>query len=111
MGGKIEINTQLFKLEDVYLGYSHSVISNRLRSLREVADELDEQVNLVLEKLSGEELTEEMILESSDFITQIETQMVFVEKNIETFRTALSMHENDVAEFFPLLDGFHLCLN
>lgn len=99
------LNTTLFDLDNVFTTMSHGETWSKIIDLKIVRDELVD-------------LREEFIQEVTEFdeyvddILDIDTQLIFLNKNIRTFENALLAHESKVLEKrLSLGDLGTICLN
>ena len=96
-----KLNTTLFDLDDLYLTMSYAQTWSCLIDLKDVRNELIE-------------VKEDFINEMNEFnmyiddIIEIDTQLIFLNKNIKTFENALLIHESKVLEKRPSLGDLSL---
>lgn len=95
---KININTKLYTLDEVYDKFNHSHAYCVLSGLKEIAVELDNQVSYLYE--NSERLDTERTF---NLIDQIETQLLYLNRNIRVFEDALLCHETKMYEVRNIL--------
>ena len=95
---KLNINTKVYTLDEVYSSFSHSHAYSALLGLKECREEFDTQIQYLLENV--DRLNTERTI---NLIDQIETQIMYLNKNIRVFEDALLCHETKMYEVRNIL--------
>jgi hypothetical protein len=102
----IEINKKLFTLDEVYETIKLGDIMTSIHVLKCIKFELEEELDVLTENLTTSKLG------VSNLISDIETQLTYLNKNIRTFETSLMIHENKILENRTVLGiKTKICLN
>lgn len=88
----IEINKKLFTLDEVYETIKLGDIMTSIHVLKCVKFELEEELDVVAENMTPSNFA------VSNLVSDIESQLVYLNKNIRTFEHALMIHENKVLQ-------------
>jgi hypothetical protein len=99
----MEINTTLYELDEILHSLNYAQINESYGELKGVMAEMI---------ANKRDLIESYIPEYDETIIELETQMVFLEKNVKTFESALLYCESLVFDFLPITVGLEkMCLN
>ncbi len=100
---KLRINTKVYTLDEVYSNLNHGNIFSRLLALKEIQDELEEQLNILVASYNTLNMTTKK--DVLQLIEGIETQLYYLDLNIVVFENALLCHETKVYEVRNILGG------
>ena len=93
---KLNINTKVYTLDEVYSNFNHSKTFSNLLGLKEIHEELEDQIDLLVDNLHTMTTSDQR--KAFQLIEDIETQIFYLRRNIRVFEDALLCHETKVYE-------------
>jgi hypothetical protein len=106
----IKINKRLFDLEQIYEFLSHSSTIFGLDELFEFKDEITDEIKRLEGYLGTSD--ENQLEKVLGLIEQLYLQLEYLNKNIDTFKSSLILHEAKIIKKIKVLDiPGEICLN
>lgn len=97
----LNINRTVYTLDEVFSNFNHSICYGNLLGLKEIQDELQEQVDFLLDNLHSMSTSDQSKV--FQLIEEIETQIFYVKQNVRVFENALLCHETKMYEVRSIL--------
>lgn len=106
----IKINTKLFVLEKIYKDLSHSSTIFTLSELYQFKNELIDEIKRLEGYLGTSD--EDHLAKVLALIEKLYLQLEYLNKNINTFKSSLILHEAKIIKKLNILDiPGEICLN